>query len=298
MSRKMKRKLINLIILLIILGISWYLDNYNDAKNKNIDKKVVVTTTNTLKVYYLDVGQADCTLLSDNGHYMLIDAGNDSDGYKLVRYFKSLGIETFDYVIATHGHEDHIGGMDKIIKNFKINHFYIPRTIIGSKNFEEVLDSLRERNVKLEVPNIDQEFSFSNTKCKILYLNSNEEDINSNSIINKCSYFNNSFMFTGDAPNSSERKILDKDLESDVLKFGHHGSQYSSSNEFLQKVKPKYGVISLGKDNMYGFPKKVTMNKIRYYNIEVYRTDLDGTVIATSDGNNIKFSFEETDLNG
>ena len=105
-------------------------------------------------------------------------------------------------------------------------------------------------------------------------------------------------MFTGDAPNSSERSILDKELSSDVLKFGHHGSQYSSSNEFIRAVNPKYGIISVGRDNIYGHPKKVTLNKIKYYNIETYRTDLDGTIIVSSDGNNLKFNTEETDLNG
>ena len=298
MKRRTKKKIITLIILLILLGISYYLDNYDYKYRKLINKKVEVTTTNVLKVYYLNVGQADSILLSDDGHYMLIDAGNDNDGYKLVKYFKSLGIDRFDYVIGTHGHEDHIGGMDKIINNFKIDHFYMPNVLVNTMNFEEILDSLKNNNIKFETPSIDQEFSFSNTKCKILYIGNEGEDLNSSSIINKCTYFNNSFMFTGDATNASERKTLDKDVKSDVLKFGHHGSQYSSSNEFLQKVRPTYGILSVGKDNIYGFPKKVTMNKIRYYNIEVFRTDLNGTIIATSDGNNIKFSFEETDLNG
>ncbi|MBQ6477293.1 MAG: MBL fold metallo-hydrolase [Bacilli bacterium] len=297
MKRRVKKKLITLLILLILLFVSWYLENYNNKKNE-INKRVNVPTNSNLTIYYLDVGQADSILLSDNGHYMLIDAGNEADGYKLVNFFKTLGIKSFDYVIGTHGHEDHIGGMDKIIDNFNIKHYYMPNVLVSSKNFEEVLDSLNRKRIKLETPNINQEFSLSNTKCKILYIGNDNEDINSNSIINRCVYYNTSFIFTGDATNACEKKILDQDIKSDVLKLGHHGSQYSSSNEFLQKVQPKYGIISVGRDNIYGHPKKVTMNKMRYYNIEVYRTDLNGTIVVNSDGNNIKISTMESDVNG
>ena len=307
----MKKK--RFIEVLIFIGIIIYVFINNDINRdyKKIvasagDDKVTTTTTkkyvNTMGsnviVSFIDVGQADSILIQDNGHNMLIDAGNNEDGPKLVTYFKSLNIESFDYVVGTHPHEDHIGGMDDIINNFEIKKYFMPDKLSTSKTFEEVLDSLASKNMKYYVPKIDDTYTLGNSTFKIIYVDSNASNDNDSSVVIKLIHDNNSFLLTGDASSSVERKILDSDIKASVLKLGHHGSQYSTSLNFLNKVDPKYAVIEVGKNNIYDHPKEVIIDRLNKKNIEIYRTDLDGTIIFESDGNSFNIKKVSTDTNG
>lgn len=298
----MKKKDIRLIlsIIILVLMFSYYLyDNYNSNKtiNKREETKEVFKDEN-LKIYYLDVGQADSILINNKDKYMLIDAGNNEDGEKLVNYFKSLGINKFDYVIGTHAHEDHIGGMDDIINNFDIGTFYMPDAITTTKTFEDVLDALENKKLAFNTPEVDKSFDFSNTKLTTLYTGKNTSDLNNTSIVLRLDYGSNCFILTGDATSATEKKILDKDIDCEVLKVGHHGSHYSSNTDFLDKVSPKYAIISAGINNIYNHPSDITINKFNDRNIKIYRTDKDGTILMTSDGSNIKFKKIKTDTNG
>lgn len=270
----------------------------NDVEHKEVEEITEVNGTDRLQVHYIDVGQADSILINNNGKYMLIDAGNNEDGEKLVSYFKNLGISEFEYVVGTHAHEDHIGGMDNVIDNFSINTFYMPDVVTTTKTFEDVLDSLAEKSIAFETPDIDGTFSLGNSKFNVLHVGTDDRDLNDTSIVLKMIYGNNKFLFMGDATSEVEKKILNKNLESDVLKVGHHGSNYSSSTAFLNAVKAKYAVISVGKDNSYDHPHKNILDKFSNMNIKVYRTDLDGTIIMSSDGTNIKFETKKTNTNG
>ena len=229
---------------------------------------------------------------------MLIDAGNNEDGEKLVNYFEENDIKEFKYVIATHAHEDHIGGMDDIINSFKIDTYYMPYVMSTTKTFEDVLNALEEKKLKFSTPKIDDTFKLGDADVTILYVGEEGSDLNDTSIVLKITFGNNSFLFTGDATSSVEKKILDKDIKSDVLKVAHHGSSYSSKPEFLDKVNPTYAIISCGKNNIYNHPEKVTINNLNDRNIKIYRTDLDGTIILTSDGKNINITTSNTDTNG
>ena len=244
------------------------------------------------------VGAASLILINDNNEYSLIDAGNNEDGEKLVKYFKDLGITKFKYVFGTHAHEDHIGGMDNIIENFQIEHFYMPDAITTTRTFEEVLDALEEKNIAFETPEEDENLTFSDTNFKVLHVGKDKKDLNDTSIVLKLTYKNTSYLFMGDATSSVEKDILDKDIKSDVLKVGHHGSQYSSTISFLKKVSPKYAVIEVGKNNSYNHPKEVTLKKLEDLGTKIYRTDEDGTIILTSDGENMSFETVKTDTNG
>ena len=276
----------------------YYADKYVIDK-KDVDyKRVEVTTDNKLRVYFIDVGQADSILLSINNHNMLIDSGNYNDRFKLTKYIKSLGIEKFDYVIGSHAHEDHIGSMSYIIKNFDIDHYIMPSTETKYNSYKYTIKALDKKNMKVEEPIIGSKIKLEDVSCKIIYSDDDEEDINNNSIVMKCTFFNNSYLFTGDTTSDIEHKIIDKDLKSDVLKVAHHGSRYSSSAVFLDKVNPKYAIIPCGIDNEYGYPHKVTLEKLNKLNVKVFRTDLDGTIISTSDGNNISFETIKTNTNG
>jgi len=255
------------------------------------------TSDDKFQIYFLDVGQADCILVQNNGEYSLIDSGNYLDGKKLINYFHSLGIEHFKYVIGTHAHEDHIGGMSQIIDNFSIEHFYMPDVVVDIKSFSNILSSLQKKGMEFETLEIDSSFTMADTKFFVLWISNHEEDLNDTSIVLKVLYKKTSFLLTGDATSNVERQILDKDLKSDVLKVGHHGSKYSSSANFLKKVSPKYAIISVLKDNEYGFPHQVVLDKLERLNVSVYRTDLDGTIIASSDGENIYFNKIYTDTN-
>lgn len=272
------------------------LSNDEITIEKEENKKTDSNNTDVVKVEYIDVGQADAILIENDKKYMLIDAGNNEDGDLLVNYFKDKNITDFEYVVATHPHEDHIGGMDNIIKNFNIKNYYMPDCYTTTKTFEELLDALEEKNLSFETPDIDSEFVLGDALFKVLYTGTDKRDLNNTSIVLRMTYKDVSFMFTGDATNVTEKKILAKDLQSDVLKVGHHGSQYSTSDEFLDKVNPKYAIISVGTGNVYDHPKDITLNKLK--GIEVHRTDKEGTIRVISDGKNIDIETFKTNTNG
>ena len=272
------------------------LSNDEITIEKEENKKTDSNNTDVVKVEYIDVGQADAILIENDKKYMLIDAGNNEDGDLLVNYFTDKNITDFEYVVATHPHEDHIGGMDNIIKNFNIKNYYMPDCYTTTKTFEELLDALEEKNLSFETPDIDSEFVLGDALFKVLYTGTDKRDLNNTSIVLRMTYKDVSFMFTGDATNTTEKKILAKDLQSDVLKVGHHGSQYSTSDEFLDKVNPKYAIISVGTGNVYDHPKDITLNKLK--GIEVHRTDKEGTIRVISDGKNIDIETFKTNTNG
>lgn len=294
----MKNKYNILFILLVIVFIGGYLFYSNNIPTKETkNDPVEITEDDYLKVYFMDVGQADCILIDNNHEYALIDGGNTIDGKKLVNYFKELGINKFNYVIATHPHEDHIGGLNFIIYNFDIDHFIGLDIKTNYKSYDNMMNALEKENIKYEVPSINDTFKVGEALFRIVYLDNNKEDINSSSIVLEMTYKNNSFLFTGDTTTDAEKTYLDNLNEIDVLKVSHHGSQYATSAQFLMKTKPKYAIISVGKDNEYGYPKQVVLDKLDELNTKVYRTDQLGTIILTSNGNDIKIENIKTDTN-
>ena len=296
--RKIICIIIGIIIVLFILLNGDFINNAtasvsninNSNENNNVD--------GSLSVHFIDVGQGDCIYINQGEYNMLIDAGNNEDGEKLVSYLKSLNVNGFDYVIGTHPHEDHIGGMDDIINNFEIENYYMPDKLSTTKTFEDVLDALDAKGLSYNVPKIDDEFKLGDATFKVIYSGDDTNDINDSSIVLKMTYGDNTFLFTGDATSNVEEIILNKDIKSDVLKVAHHGSSYSSTTEFLDKVDPKYAIISVGKNNSYNHPASITLQKLSNRDIKVYRTDLDGTIIFTSDGTNLSVQTKKTDTNG
>lgn len=298
--RKRKNNKISLIILFIaIIGyILTMYSNYltpsqaNETRNQNI-------VTTDLKVYFFDVGQADSILITNNGHNMLIDAGNNEDGPLLIKYIKEkLNIDSFEYVIGTHPHEDHIGGLDDIINNFNIKKLYLPDITTTTKTFEDVLDAIERHNLSITIPKIGEKFKLGEADLNIIYTGTNTSDLNSTSIIIKMIFGNYSYLFTGDTTSEIEKLILKDNIDVDILKVAHHGSEYSSSLEFLQKVTPSYAIISVGKNNSYNHPSTTTIKRLKKYTNNIYLTSELGTILLTSDGQKINISTFKTNLDG
>ncbi len=288
-------------ILLIIIAIFYSI--YERDIDKTFGLPVTETfketeNTNTLDITYLDVGQADSILIQNKGHNMLIDAGNNEDGPLLVQYFKEQNITKFDYLITTHPHEDHIGGMDDIINNFDIEKIYMPDVTTTTKTFLDVLEAIEKKNMTYDVPNINQNFTLGNTLFQVIYTGNDKKNLNNSSIILKATFKNTSYLFTGDATSEVEKKILNKNIQATVLKVGHHGSKYSTTTDFLNKVNPKYAIISVGKNNSYNHPNQVTINKLEKKNIEIHRTDQEGSIFLKSDGKTINITSKKTNTNG
>ena len=251
-----------------------------------------------LEVQFIDVGQAESILIRHEDHNVLIDAGNNKDGKLLVKYFKNMDIKSFDYVIGTHPHEDHIGGLDNIINEFAINHILMPDVTTNTKSFEEVLDSIESKKMTLEIPKIDDSFKVGELLFTVIYTGSNEEDLNASSIVLRMDYKNSSYLFTGDTTSEVEETLLEKNIDVKVFKASHHGSTYSNSYEFLECVTPEYAVVSCGKDNDYYYPHIKAINRIKKHTKNIYITAEKGTIIFKDDGNNIDVITEKTNTDG
>jgi beta-lactamase superfamily II metal-dependent hydrolase len=281
-----------LLVLLIIISAGCSRSS-NNLRNTDTEKAVLQPDLGKqVKVHFIDVGQADSILLQiPGGQNILVDAGNNEDGPLVVEYLREQGVQKIDYLVATHPHEDHIGGMDNVIKNFEIGKVFMPNIQTTTKTFEDVLLALKAKDLKITtakagVSVLEQD----NLKMNFVAPNKNNyEDLNNWSAVMRVQYGDTAFLLTGDAEQLSEKEMLaaGANLKADVLKIGHHGSNSSTGKKFLNAVAPEYAVISVGKDNDYGHPHKETLARLTKAGIKIYRTDQSGTIVFTSDGKNI-----------
>ena len=253
----------------------------------------------TLEVHYIDVGQGDATLIKCGSHAMLIDGGNNNKGTTVQLYLKKQGVESLDYVIGTHPDADHIGGLDVIVYKHNCEKVIMPDYEKDTKTYQELVDVIHDKNMKITYPVVGEQYALGEAKFTIIAPNSNSYGGNANdySVAILLEYGKNCFLFTGDAEEASEAEMLTNgiDISADVYKVAHHGSRSASTQEFLNAVHPKYAVISCGEGNSYGHPHAEVLNRLRSMGVEVFRTDEQGSIIASSDGENINLNCSATD---
>lgn len=253
-----------------------------------------------LEVHFIDVGQADSTLIKKGKEAMLIDAGNNTDGELVVKYIKEQKIKKLKYVIGTHPHEDHIGGLDDVIDAFEIEKVIMPNAIANTKTFEDVLDSIDKKGLTITKPKVGNKYELNGAEFIILAPNGeNYDNTNDYSVVIKLVNGMSSFLFTGDAEELSEKEILKDNknlLVSNVLKVGHHGSVTSTSQEFLDAIHPNIAVIFAETGNSYGHPHKEIIERLEKKHVEILRTDLLGTIVIKSDGKHLMYNAREVVL--
>ena len=251
-----------------------------------------------LKVHFLDVGQGDSIFIElPNNETMLIDAGEYMYSSGVQNYIKKLGYSKINYIVGTHPHSDHVGGLSDIIKNFDFDKIYLPNAVSTTPTYVKLLEAIKVKGKKMT--RAQKGVAIINdgklNATIIGPVGENYENLNNYSVVIKLTYGANSFLLTGDMETLTEKELTDN-LKADVLKAGHHGSNTSTSEDFLKKVSPKYTVISCGKDNDYGHPHEKVIERLKNHSVKIYRTDLNGTITFTSDSKNIKTDQEKTSL--
>ncbi len=297
MPKRRKKRVVEVILSIIFISIISVLGlgKINEIK-PDYQENVILegNADNFLKIYFFDVGQADSILITHNNENILIDAGTNEMGTTVVKKLQDLGITKLNYVIGTHPHEDHIGGLDDVIQNFEIEHIYMPKVQTNMKTFEEVLDAVIDKGMKIETPNVGDGFAIGEVNCEIMQCGTGtkeeQENLNLSSIVLRATYKEQSYLFMGDSEKENEQAR--KWEKTNVLKVGHHGSSTSTSEEFLKQVSPQIAIISVGKDNNYGHPSDEIIKRLEQEGISIYRTDEKGTIVITSDGKQNQISWE------
>jgi len=248
----------------------------------------------TVKVHIIDVGQGDSILIQTGNENILIDAGNKGTGDEVVAYLKKQKVKTLNAVVSTHPDADHIGGLDEVIYAFKVNKVYAPKVSHTTVAYKDFLTAVKKKGLKITTATKGVEIS---TKAKDISLKFiapvktySKSDLNNWSAVLLLTHGSKKFLFTGDAEKEAEADMLAKKLipKVDVLKVGHHGSKDSTTTSLLNKAKPTYAAISVGKSNRYGHPTSQTLNRLKAAKSKVYRTDKQGNIIFTSTGKKIK----------
>ena len=294
MSRLKERKSRRIGIVLLLAVMAIFLTQCNLLHGNNTATKITNPSGN-LEVHFIDVGQGDAILVEDEDADMLIDAGNNDQATVVTDYLKSEKITDLNYVIATHPHSDHVGGMDTVLDTIPAKRVILPAVTYNTKTFDDVLNVIGSHKIKTDIANVGDKYHLGDAVFTILAPNSSTyDDLNNYSVVIKLTYGSISFLLAADAEDVSEDEMLKSgiDLSANVLKIGHHGSGNSCTESFLNAVHPAFGVISVGKANEHGHPSAKVMNSMLNHHIQLYRTDDQGTIIFTTNGKNIAVNKE------
>lgn len=258
-------------------------------------EQVPVTAGHEMRVHFIDVGQGDSILIeSPNGKTMLIDGGVKGAGQQVVSYLKELGVNKLDQVVATHPDADHIGGLIPVLQTIPIEQFYDSGKVHTSQTFEEMLMAIDQKHIPYYVPKTGDLIEFDkDVTVKVLNANEHATDNNDASIVLKVVYGNVSFLLTGDAGIALEKEMMQNDVTATILKAGHHGSNTSSSEEFIRAVKPEVTILSYGEDNKYGHPHAEVVDRLQAMGSNIYATAESGTIIVATDGVNYTVNGKE-----
>lgn len=261
-------------------------------------EKIPVTAGHDMRVHFIDVGQGDSILIeSPNGKTMLVDGGVKGAGQQVVSYLRELGVSKLDIVVATHPDADHIGGLIPVLNSMTIEQFYDSGKVHTSQTFEEMLTLIDEKNIPYDVPTTGDNIKFDeDVTVKVLNANEQASDNNDASIVLKIVYGNVSFLLTGDAGIALEKEMMQYDVSATVLKAGHHGSNTSSSEDFIRAIKPEITILSYGKDNKYGHPHAEVVDRLQEIGSKIYATADIGTITVTTDGVNYAVNGKEASV--
>lgn len=251
-----------------------------------------IAQVGTLTVTWLDVGQGDAAVIQCGGQSMLIDGGKPEKSSYMYAWLQQHGLSYLDVIVATHVDADHIGGLSGALNYASVGTAYCPVTTGTTETFQSFVKYLAQRGKQITVPTAGETFALGGAQVQILGPLHRAEDSNDNSIVLKVSFGATSFLFTGDAERAEEQDLLNAgvNLQSTVLKVGHHGSDTSTSYPFLRAVAPQYAVISVGAGNSYGHPTEAVLSRLRDAGVTTFRTDMQGEITAVSDGQTINFS--------
>lgn len=297
-KKNIKRNFFEILIILLAFLIINNQDKIKNLFNQNNNQNqndYINTNNDLLKVHYLDVGQGDSIFIElPNNETMLIDAAESYQSENIINYLKNLNYQKIDYVIGTHPHADHIGGLKDIINTFEIGKIYMPKVVSTTKTYESLLMAIKDKNLKINTAKAGTSIIDTDAlKINILAPNnSTYTELNNYSVVTKITYGTTKFLFMGDAEKLSENEIKE-DVTADVIKIGHHGSNTSSSIDFIKKVNAKYGIISVGLNNKYNLPKEEIITNWENSGTKIYLTSINGTITASSDGTNIKIESEK-----
>lgn len=302
------KKLIYMLVVLVIAVITsvgaslgWWGELSEDPGNTLGDytQGNYTDEENRFSVHFIDVGQGDCTLVLCGEKALLIDAGENGHETEVLNYLRSMKIDKLDYIVATHQHSDHIGGIPEVLEEYEADNIIMPRLTKAqtptNSTYTAFLKALQNTDAKIISAKPGLKYTLGDAEFEILGPVTDDcDDINSMSAVTKITYGQNTFLVTGDAERDEELEIIENgsNLDCDVLRAGHHGSSTSSCKDFLDAVTPEICVISCGADNDYGHPHEKAVNRILKHTDEIYRTDICGSIVMTSDGENIEISYE------
>jgi beta-lactamase superfamily II metal-dependent hydrolase len=271
-----KKLLLTFIMILSLTGCSEELSLENENLKNNFSE-----------VHFINTGNSDAILIKEGDKAALIDGGDNDDEELLVNYLKEQGVESLEYLFATHPHADHIGGLDAVVDNIPIKNVYVSNGDADTKTYKDFINALSNKGLSPSVPLLGSEFKLENSTFKVLSV-ANTDDKNNNSLVLLYTNGEDKFLFMGDAESEIESSLKVENI--DVLKVGHHGSYTSSSPEFIKMTNPKYAVILVGENNKYGHPHIETMNTLKENNIEVHRTDECSDIVFTSTSEGVKLN--------
>ncbi len=292
MSRKIRKSDVNRfagfakknpLLALVIVLVAVALLIWQSAEGR---KNTVTVPMDGLYVHYIDVGQGDSELVCCNGEYMLIDAGEPDAADAVLEYLDRHGIDKLDYLVCTHSHSDHCGGLDAVVESLEVETVFTSPYAGDSPSYEIFTDAVYDAGLELTVPELGESYRLGEASFSFIGPLEDYDNTNDDSLVMRLEYGDTSFLFTGDMTAKAEKDLINDgaSLRCDVLKVGHHGSSGSSCYQFLYEAQPGIGVISCEKGNSYGHPHEETLSRLNDADVTVYRTDLEGSIVIFSDG--------------